>query len=100
MTADEVKAALARAARRAWPNAARASDLPFPGYWRREAEWLTFHAPHVGNGLMERFIADSVAAAREAERCGEKPMPHVVPEVVRRIWEQVERGEGAPADAR
>lgn len=92
MTADEIKAALARAAKAAWPDAARASDLPFPDYWRRQTEYLAFHAPHVGDRLMDSLIAEAVAMAREAERNGTEPVAWVVPDRVRRIWDQADIG--------
>ena len=73
MTADEVKAALAKAAKKAWPETKKASDLPFPEYWKGAAEWLLFHAPHVDDRLMRRFIEDVVREAVLAEAAGTRP---------------------------
>lgn len=87
MTADEVKASLAKAARRAWPNAAKASDLPFPQYWKSVTEWLTFHAPRIGDKLMRELIDHAVALASEAETQGVEPKEWRIPEEVRKIWE-------------
>ena len=90
MTAEEVKTALGRAARRAWPNAAKASDLPFPEYWKGATDWLCFHAPHVGDRLMRDYIADVVRTAVDAEESGLKPAAPKVPDSVREIWAKVE----------
>ena len=86
MTADRVKASLAKAARRAWPNAAKASDLPFPEYWKSVTEWLTFHAPRIGDKLAEQFVIAMVEKAKDAESRGLKPVPWIVPEKVKEIW--------------
>ena len=91
MKADEVKASLAKAARRAWPNVAKASDLPFPEYWKAVTEWLTFHAPHVGDELMQQFIDDFVADAKAAEERGLKPAAPKVSKDIREIWEKAEK---------
>ncbi len=98
MTADGVKASLAKVAARAWPNAAKASDLPFPGYWKAVTEWLTFHAPHVGDVLMQQFIDGYVASAKAAEERGEAPTPPKVSEEVRAIWANAGRGKAAKAE--
>ena len=98
MTADGVKASLAKAAARAWPNAAKASDLPFPEYWKAVTEWLTFHAPHVGDELMQQFIDGYVASAKAAEERGETPTPPKVSEEVRAIWANAGRGKAAKAE--
>lgn len=87
MTADGVKASLAKAARQAWPNAAKASDLPFPEYWKSVTEWLTFHAPRIGDKLMREFIDHAVSEAVTAETQGVKPKEWRIPEAVRKIWE-------------
>lgn len=89
MTADEVKAALAKAAGRCWPGVKKASDLPFPGYWKAVTEWLTFHAPRVGDALMWKLIDGFAVSAKEAEGRGEAPTPPKVPESVREIWANV-----------
>ena len=90
MTADEVKAALARAARRRWPDVTQASALPFPEYWRAVTEWLTFHAPHVGDTLMLELVDDFAVAAKEAEERGESPAAPKVSKEVREIWRKTE----------
>lgn len=90
MKTDEVKAALARAVRREWPNVTKASDLPYPDYWKSATEWLCFHAPHIGDRLMERLVADVVREAVLAEAAGTKPKPYKVPDKVRQIWEKAE----------
>jgi len=87
MTEKEVKEALARVARRAWPHVAKASDLPFPAYWRNTVEWLTFHAPHIGDALMWKLIDAAVRGAVLAEAAGKEPVCPPVPESVKRIWE-------------
>ena len=87
MTGKEIKEALAREARKAWPTVARASDLPFPDYWRNKVEWLTFHAPHIGDQMMRELISDAVTDAVLAEAAGKEPLCPPVPESVRKIWE-------------
>ena len=89
MTADEVKASLAKAARRAWPRAARASDLPLPEYWKGATEWLCFQAPHVGDRLMRQYIEDVVREAVLAEAAGKTPKARTVPDKVREILANV-----------
>lgn len=87
MMAPEVKVQLAKAASRCWPNVAKASDLPFPDYWRAVTEWLTFHAPHIGDdALMWKLIDNFAASAREAEERGETPASPKIPDEVREIW--------------
>lgn len=93
MTTADVKAALSRAVRRKWPNAAKASDLPYTDYWKSAMEWLCFHAPHVGDGLMGRLIADIVHEAVLAEAAGAEPKPYKVPDKVREIWRRVESAD-------
>lgn len=93
MTADEVKASLAKAARRCWPDVKKASDLPFPEYWKAVTEWLTFHAPHVGDALMWKLIDEFAGSAKEAEERGEAPVPPKVSDEVRAIWSKAERGD-------
>lgn len=87
MTAKEIKEALARAARKAWPSVAKASDLPFPDYWRNKVEWLTFHAPHIGDRMMRVLIEDAVRDAVLAEAAGKEPVCPPVPASVKKIWE-------------
>ena len=87
MTAGEVKTSLAKAARRCWPNVTKASDLPFPDYWKAVTEWLTFQAPHVGDALMWKLIDDFAVSAKEAEERGLKPTAPKVSERVKKIWE-------------
>lgn len=96
MTSDEVKTALAKAAKRAWPGAAKASDLPFPEYWKGMTEWLVFHAPRVGDELMGRLVRGVVEIAVEAERKGETPVANVVREETRAIWAGKGRGDESP----
>lgn len=91
MTAGEVKTSLAKAARRCWPNVTKASDLPFPDYWKAVTEWLTFQAPHVGDALMWKLIDDFAVSAKKAEERGEAPTPPKVPERVREIWRKAEK---------
>ena len=86
MTADEVKTALGKAVRRAWPRAAKASELPFPDYWKGATEWLAFHAPHIGDELMGRFIADIVREAVCAEAAGTEPAARKISDEVKEIW--------------
>ena len=93
MTAGEVKTSLAKAARRCWPNVAKASDLPFPDYWKAVTDWLTFHAPRVGDSLMWKLIDDFAVSAKEAEERGEAPTPPKVPERVREIWRMADKPE-------
>lgn len=90
MSPAEVKAYLSREAKRVWPNAAKASDLPFPEYWKAQTKWLVFHSPRVGNMLMLKLISDSIVVALEAYKKGVEPVANVVPEEVRKIWEKVE----------
>lgn len=90
MSPAEVKAYLSREAKRVWPNAAKASDLPFPEYWKAQTKWLIFHSPRVGNMLMLQLIRDSVIVALKAYKKGVEPVANVVPEEVRKIWEKVE----------
>ena len=96
MTSDEVKTALAKAVKRAWPGAAKASDLPFPEYWKGMTEWLVFHASHVGDELMGRLVRGVVEIAVEAERKGETPVANVVREETRAIWAGKGRGDESP----
>lgn len=86
MTEAEIKAQLSKAARRCWPNAAKASDLPFPDYWKSATDWLAFHAPHIGDKLIGQFIADIVRAAKEAEKRAETPASPRISDEVREIW--------------
>ena len=98
MTGKEIKEALAREARKAWPTVARASDLPFSDYWRNKVDWLTFHAPHIGDKMMRALIADAVTDAVLAEAAGKEPLCPLVPESVRKIWEDhAHTGPAQPA---
>lgn len=97
MTSEAVRASLSRAAKRSWPKAAKANDLPFPDFWKGAAEWLCFHAPHVGDGLMQRLIDDVVREAALAEAAGTEPRPYRVSSEVRAIWAQAEQGLKAAA---
>lgn len=91
MTAEMVKATLAKLARKVWPDIARASDLPFPEYWRKQAEYLCFHAPRIGDRLMEQMCADAVVIAAVAEKRGLEPQAWEVPNTVRIFWENPAR---------
>ena len=98
MTADEVKAALAKAAGSCWPGLKKASDLPFPGYWKAVTEWLTFHAPRIGDALMWKLIDDFAVSAKEAEGRGEAPTPPKVPDEVKAIWAKADAVKTAKAE--
>jgi len=98
MTADEVKAALAKAARRCWPDVKKASDLPFPDYWKAVTEWLTFHAPHIGDALMWKLIDDFAVSAKEAEERGQAPVPPKVSDEVKAIWAKADAVKTAKAE--
>ena len=93
MTADEAKAALSRAVKRAWPNVSKASELPFPDYWKKQTEWLIFHAPRIGDKLLDQFVADMIAIAQEAERTGHAPEPWIVSDKIKAIWANVKQAE-------
>lgn len=91
MIPKDAKAMLVQAAHRAWPNLAKASELPFPDYWKAVAEWLTFHAPRIGDELMRQFVDDFVAAAKKAEEQGQVPVAPKISKEVREIWRKVEK---------
>ena len=91
MTETAVKTILSRMVKASWPNVAKASELPFPAYWKGVTEWLIFHAPHVGDGFMRELIAFYVGKALDAEKNGVEPEAPVVPEKVREIWLRAER---------
>ena len=91
---EDIKGMLARAARRAWPDAAKMSDLPFPEYWRAQREWLEFHAPHAGEKVMEWYAAGAVEIAVEAAKAGVEPKPWRVPEETRSIWQRIKDRRG------
>ena len=88
MTSEAVRASLARAARKAWPSVAKASDLPFPDYWRSVVEWLTFHAPRLGGRVTALFIEGAVVDAVTALKKGTEPTLWIVPERVKKIWSE------------
>lgn len=88
MTEAEVKTSLAKAARRCWPDVTKASDLPFPDYWKAVTEWLTFQAPHVGDALMWKLIDGFAVSAKEAEERGEMPATPKISDEVREIWKR------------
>ena len=90
MTADEVKAALAKAARRCWPDVKKASDLPFPDYWKAVTEWLTFHAPRIGDALLWKLIDDFAVDAKWAVERGLAPIAPRVSDEVKEIWNRVD----------
>ena len=93
MRAEKIKPLLARKVRRVWPWAEKASDLPFPDYWKKQTEWLTFHAPHLGDQLVEQFVEDMIEIARDAESRGVKPEPWIVSEKVKAIWANVDKAK-------
>ena len=97
MKPEEAKAALSRTVKQTWPNVARASELPFPDYWKRQTEWLTFHAPHIGEKMVDQIVAGMIVIAQEAVRTGQAPKPWIVPEKVKEIWRKVKDGTGAAA---
>lgn len=91
MSESEVKIMLSRAVKGAWPNVTKASELPFPEYWKGLTVYLTFHAPHLGEGFMRELILDYVRGAIDAEKKGVVPKAPVVPEAVRAIWRKADR---------
>ena len=86
MNERDVKIMLSRAVKGAWPNVAKASELPFPEYWKGVTEYLTFHAPRLGEGFMRQLILVYVRGAKDAESNGDVPKTPVVPDAVRAIW--------------
>ena len=100
MTVKDIKVILARKARREWPWAAKASDLPFPDYWKSATEYMSFHAQHVGAKLLEQIAADIVFEAAEAQRRNVEPKPWVVPEKVKAIWAAATERQRLAAQAR
>lgn len=90
MKPEAAQAMLSRAVKRAWPNVAKASELPFPDYWKKQSERLTFQAPHIGDKLAEQFVIAMVEKAKDAESRGLKPVPWIVPEKVKEIWRKAE----------
>ena len=89
MTAENAKLILSRELKRVWPH-----GVPFPDYWKKQAAWLAFHAPHIGEKLVRQFVADMIETAQESLRADHTPKPYVVPESVREIWRKAE-AEGA-----
>jgi hypothetical protein len=69
----------------------KASELPFPEYWKGLTVYLTFHAPHLGEGFMRELIFDYVRVVIDAEKKGVVPQAPVVPEAVRAIWRKADR---------
>ena len=100
MTEEAVKSTLSRTVKATWPNVTKASELPFPAYWKGVTEWLVFHAPHVGDGFMRELIAGYVEKAVRAERDGITPEAPVVPEAIREIWRRADRREDIAAKRR
>ena len=88
MRPEEIRLELARLTRARWPGVSRASELPFPDYWRAELEWLDFHAPHIGDRLMRDFVDETVDKAWLAQQGGHEPKASVVSSAVRGIWER------------
>ena len=85
MTVENAKLILSREVKRVWPHGA-----PFPDYWKKQAAWLSFHAPRIGEKLLRQFVADMIETAQEALRMDRTPKPYVVPESVREIWRKAE----------
>ena len=85
MTVENAKLILSREVKRVWPHGA-----PFPDYWKKQAAWLAFHAPHIGEKLVRQFVADMIETAQESLRADHTPKPYVVPENVREIWRKAE----------
>ena len=100
MTEEAVKSTLSRMVKATWPNVTKASELPFPAYWKGVTEWLVFHAPHVGDGFMRELIAGYVEKAVRAERDGTTPEAPVVPEAIREIWRRADKREDISAKRR
>ena len=98
MIPKDAKAMLVQAAHRAWPNLAKASELPFPDYWKAVTEWLTFHAPHIGDALMWKLIDDFAVSAKEAEERGQAPVPPKVSDEVKAIWAKADAVRTAKAE--
>lgn len=96
MTAEGAKATLARAAKRAWPNVAKASELPFPEFWKSVSAWLEFHASRLSDKLIYSFVADAVQEAKDAEARGARPKPWKAPGQGSRGAEAENRDGGMP----
>lgn len=90
MSKIEIKNRILSGARRVWPGIAKASDLPYPEYWKGLFEYLGFHAPHVGDRLMATMISAYVAHAAKCEKRGEEPRAPEVSDEVRAIWRVAE----------
>ena len=90
MTLNEATAMLGAAIKQAWPNLAKASELPFPEYWKKQREWLLFHAPRIGGRYARGLVGGMVFEAVEAERVGREPVAWVVPESVKEIWRRAD----------
>lgn len=97
MTAEAVKRELDRALSGVWPEELREGRLPHAGYWRKAEAWLGFHAPHVGDALVEKLITELLAECLSAHERGEEPVAREVPEAVRKIWEAADRRTEGPA---
>ena len=89
MTVENAKLILAREVKRVWPHGA-----PFPDYWKKQAAWLAFHAPHIGEKLVRQFVADMIETAQESLRSDHVPKPYVVPEVSHKISRSVPMKQG------
>ena len=90
MSKIEIKNRILNDAKKVWPTIVKASDLPYPEYWKGLFEYLGFHAPHVGDRLMATRISAYVAHAAKCEKRGEKPVAPVVSEEVKAIWRVAE----------
>lgn len=97
MNAFEVRGALQRETRRRWPGASRSKELPFGDYWRNAAEWLIFHAPHIGDKLMGELICEVADTAYKAYRGGFAPEPYKVSDEIRAIWAKAAKSEAQDA---
>lgn len=100
MKPEDAQAMLSRAVKRAWPNVAKASELPFPDYWKKQSEWLAFQAPHIGDKLAEQFVIAMVEKVKDAESRGLKPVPWIVPEKVKEIWANAAKARKASKNSK
>lgn len=61
---------------------------PDTAYWRAVEDWFVFHAPHVGDALLNLMAREFVwTCDRSVAAGGRLPDPPSVPESVRSKWE-------------